>query len=604
MNRGQKTILALLALVLPLAGCGGGGGSSKSRGAGVLSILLDSNAGAADGPVGTIHHIVVYRNDGTIVDEQTVDLSSGTRQVNLSGLPTGTLHLHVGLQAVAGGVEVGTVDTTFAGGTAATPISLVMRHAISSVVVSPSTATAKTGATTQLYAAAKTVAGSYVYTRPTDYTWTSDSTAIATVNGSGTVNGVAVGGATITATHIPSGFASTSLVGVTSDAATRGKWTVMVFLNAANTLYPFADDNVNQMERIANNPDVRFVIQWKQVQGVGGNSNPSFSGTRRYLAAYDSTSLSNPSNTIKSTLIQDMGSNVDMGSPDALADFVSWAKAKYPADHYAVVLWNHGAGWNGPRTAAAIKRGISYDEDTGSHMDPWEVNTALSGQRFDILAYDACLMQGAEDLIELSDKADYIVGSEENTPGPGYPYHLVFKPFVDTPDAPVPTLATSLVTQFQAHYAADSTWRNQPLHQSVIDTSKVAAFRTALDGLSLALLNNPAAAGAVIPNVRAAANRIAPGDGYTYFDLDQICAQLVSQATGATATAAAGVRTALADIVVASQGNTNGAFMKGLSIEFGRSGPMNGSYGSFYNQLKLSGLTHWDEFLTNATANP
>jgi hypothetical protein len=604
MKRGQKILVSLLALVLPLAGCGGGGGSSKPKGTGVLSITLDSAAGTAVGPVGTSHHIIVYRSDGTIVDEQTVDLSSGTRQVNLSGLPSGTLHLHLGLSAATGGAEVGAVDTTFAGGTGAAPISVVMRQAVSSVLVTPDTATVKVGATVPIYAAAKTAAGSFVYTAPTDWSWASGNPAVATVNGSGLVSGIAVGGAPVTATHVPSGFSGSSTVGVTSDVATRGKWTVMVFLNASNSLYPYAVDNVNQMEKIANNPDVRFVIQWKQVEGLDGNNNPLFSGTRRYLAAYDTTSLSNSSNPIKSTLIEDMGSNVDMGSSDALAGFVSWAKAKYPADHYALVLWNHGAGWNTPRIANRVFRGISYDDETGNHMDPWDVNSSLAGQHVDLLAYDACLMQGAEDLLEVSDKADYIVGSEENTPGPGYPYHLIFKPFVDTPDAAVPTLASSLVTQFQAYYANNATWKTQPLHQSVIDTSKVAALRTALDGLSLALLNNAATVGPVMPTIRASLNKIAPSDGYTYFDLDQLCAQIAARTTGGTATAATEVRSALADMVVASQGNTVGSFMKGLSIEFGRSGAMNGNYGSLYDQLKLAGLTHWDEFLTNATANP
>src|SRR4029453_4230465 len=27
-------------------------------------------------------------------------------------------------------------------------------------------------------------------------------------------------------------------------------------------------------------------------------------------------------------------------------DFVSWVAANYPAEHYALVLWNHGQGWD------------------------------------------------------------------------------------------------------------------------------------------------------------------------------------------------------------------------------------------------------------------
>lgn len=605
MNRGLNSLLAFLAIAgsVVLAGCGGSK-SSNSSGTGILSVTLEGDAGTGAGPVGTSHHLVVYRTDGTIVDEKTVDLSSGTRQVNFSHLPAGTLRLHAGLAASTGGLEIGAVDTTFAGGSAPAPITISMKQTVSLVMVTPASSTVDVGSTRQLYAAAKTLAGSYVYSAPTAWTWSSDASSFASVNASGTVTGVAVGSATIRALHVPSSVSGTGNVGVTSDVPTRSKWTIMVFLNASNSLYPYAVQNVNQMEKIANNPDVRFVFQWKQVRGMGGNDDALFSGTRRYLAAYDSTSLTSPSNTIKSTLIQDLGDGVDMGSSDTLADFVGWTKSHYPADHYAVVLWNHGAGWNTPRSKRLVSRGISYDDETGHHMDPWDVNAGLAGQHFDILAYDACLMQGAEDLLEISDKADYIVGSEENTPGPGYPYHLVFQPFVDTPDTAPRDLAKSLVTEFQDYYAADPTWRTQQLHQSVLDTSKVVAFRTALDTLGVSLVDNASTVGPLMSSIRAACNRIAPSDGYTYFDLDQVSQQIATQTTGATATAANSLRAAIADMTVLSQGNSHGLFMKGVSIEFGRSGAMNGTYGSLYSTLKLANLTHWDEFLTNATANP
>ena len=42
--------------------------------------------------------------------------------------------------------------------------------------------------------------------------------------------------------------------------------------------------------------------------------------------------------------------------------------------------------------------------------------------KVDVLAFDACLMQMAEVAYEVKDLADYVVGSEETEPGPGYPY--------------------------------------------------------------------------------------------------------------------------------------------------------------------------------------
>ena len=33
------------------------------------------------------------------------------------------------------------------------------------------------------------------------------------------------------------------------------------------------------------------------------------------------------------------------GNPDSLRDFIVWGIEKYPAENYAVILWNHGTGW-------------------------------------------------------------------------------------------------------------------------------------------------------------------------------------------------------------------------------------------------------------------
>ena len=36
---------------------------------------------------------------------------------------------------------------------------------------------------------------------------------------------------------------------------------------------------------------------------------------------------------------------VNTGDPEALKDFIQWGIKDYPADHYLLVLWNHGSGW-------------------------------------------------------------------------------------------------------------------------------------------------------------------------------------------------------------------------------------------------------------------
>ena len=615
MNKGQIFLFALLASSTFVAGCGGGGHTAgKSKGTGVLSVTLDAEPGTSDGPTGTMETVVIYRTDGTEVDKKSVNLSSGTKQLDFSGIPAGTMRLHVGLTATSGGVEAGAVDTTFEGNTAATPVTVRMKRAVSGVVVSPTAGTVNVGATTPFYAAAKAADGSYIVTAASGWSWTSDATANATVDSSGKVAGVATGNASITATHVASSANGSSTVSVLPNGIYQGKWTVMVYMDAANDLWKFAADNINQMEQIASNPNVRFVIQWKQVKGIGGNTDPSFSGTRRYLAAADTT------NTIKSTLVQDLGSGIDMADTAALRDFVAFSKAKYPADHYALVLWSHGGGWYSTKAQALTlkKRAIIYDEETDNYLAFPDVRSALDPNSLDILGYDACLMQSAESLLEFADRTKYIVGTEDDTPGAGYPYQLVFKPFVDAPDTSTATLATGMATAFVNTYDGRFDQANWPIQMSVLDTSKASQVASALDGLGTALLRGGSSTGTAVQSVRNGSYRIQKTAGYYYYDLDQLATGLAATSTNTSVQAAA----IAVDAAIKSATITNSAGIEtvkdkggkilnstaapdyhGMSIEFGRSSVFS-SYAGGYGKLQLSGLTHWNEFLASTTANP
>ena len=609
MNRGLWGLGALLTAALVI-GCGGKGGDTKSRSTttgGSLAVLVNGDAGTDVGPSAAVHTLAVYRSDGEKVDERTVSLSRGTKVVDFENLPAGTLRLHVGLRATAGGEEIGAIDRTFQGGVASDPIQVEMRQPVAAVEVSPGSTTVAVGAKTTLYAAGKAADGGYVYTPRDGWNWLSTDAVTATVDASGAVSGVAQGNTSIAATHLASGKRGTGSVGVFSNQVVQGKWTIMVYMDAANDLFPFAVKNLNQIESIANNPNVRFVVQWKQVQGLQGNDSPLFSGTRRYLAQFDATSISDFNNEIKSTVIQELGAGVDMASPSELRSFVDWTKANYPAQHYALVLWSHGGGWYSTRslTAPLKPRAIIYDDDTNNYLSLPDVRNALDEGSLDILSYDACLMQGAESLLEFASKTRYVVGSEDDVPADGLPYNVVFRPFVDNPDDGVADLARGIVTEYVNKYKG--TGAGFPIQMSVLDTSTTASFVTALDNLGKALLDGGATTGLSTAAVRSAAQQIQPGNrAYHYYDLDQLAALMVARPALGTnvQSAAAALRAAIAQTVVANSSDSSATNYKGVSIDFSSSGAINGGgYANGYGKLQLSALTHWNEFLTNTTAN-
>jgi len=111
--------------------------------------------------------------------------------------------------AVAAGSATITATSEGQSGTAAVTVSSVP---VASVTVTPSPASVQQGATVQLTATPKDANGNPLSGRVV--TWASNNTAVATVNGSGLVTGVAGGSATITATS--EGKSGTSSITVAS----------------------------------------------------------------------------------------------------------------------------------------------------------------------------------------------------------------------------------------------------------------------------------------------------------------------------------------------------------------------------------------------------
>lgn len=108
----------------------------------------------------------------------------------------------------------------------------------------------------------------------------------------------------------------------------------------------------------------------------------------------------------------------DMGRPDTLADFINYGTESYPAEHYGLVLWNHGAG--------QIEGFGSDSNFYSSSMPLAKIKDAFEQsdrkKPFSFVSFDACLMGNLELVSVLKDKTDYLIASEELEPQNGYDY--------------------------------------------------------------------------------------------------------------------------------------------------------------------------------------
>ena len=571
----------LLGLLLGcFISCGGGGGGDSSR----LAYITDwTNRGRV--VTGLSQRIQVYDSLDRL--EQSVIMNQdagGQQQVVISGLRSGTSRLFVEIfsQRNLGGVKTGELEvqinisgtTTFRSSVGEDPTSLA---------ISPPNAIFQAGHSKQFYATGYVTPGIAVFLEVDSVTWETLG-GTSEVNDDGLVFGTSPGPGTVRATYTPLGIQGSAVFTVTPLNTTTAKWTVMVFLNAANDLYPFSTLNVNQMENVAQNPDMRFVLQWKQSQAVFPGS--SFDGTRRYLVKPDTTS------SIVSELLQDMGSGIDMGDADELHNFILWAKTNYPAERYCLVIWNHGNGWLRGMSDLP-SRAVSYDDETGNAIQIWEMAQALGGTLFDIVAFDASLMQMIEIADEIRDQTKYVVGSEESPPGEGYPYDLIFDNFRDNPTGTTLSLSKAFVDGMLEVTA----YQTRKITQSVVDTTKLGALETALDGLADNLILNVATIGPQIQSLRSAAQSYSPTSFRVYRDIDHLCQLMATTITiPEIQTAANNVRTAFDDAIVWEGHNANSPNSRGLSIDFSSAAQF-APVADDYAFMRFANATSWNEWL-------
>lgn len=115
-------------------------------------------------------------------------------------------------------------------------------------------------------------------------------------------------------------------------------------------------------------------------------------------------------------LVDDSLGMQNMADSATLTDFIQYCSSNYAADHYGLVLWDHGGG---------VVGGYGYDENFGGDsMSLTEMSRALgdASVHLDMLGFDACLMANFETCLMAAPYADYLIASEEPEPGCGWYY--------------------------------------------------------------------------------------------------------------------------------------------------------------------------------------
>ncbi len=116
----------------------------------------------------------------------------------------------------------------------------------------------------------------------------------------------------------------------------------------------------------------------------------------------------------------------NMGDPETMAEFLSFAEERYPAAQYGLIIWDHGAG---------PLAGVCFDElfktdGASDRLTLEELNSALnhspfSSKKLSFIGFDACLMCTLEVAATVAPYADYMIASQETEPPEGWNYEFL-----------------------------------------------------------------------------------------------------------------------------------------------------------------------------------
>ena len=355
-------------------------------------------------------------------------------------------------------------------------------------------------------------------------------------------------------------------------------WTIMVFVNAKNNLESYGLKDVNEMEMIGSDANVNIVAELGRINGYSSDDG-DWKGSRRYLVKKDADTTK-----ITSPIVMEIAKS-DMGSWEYMVGFSKWAMQNYPAKHYVLVVWNHGAGWNKDMEFESQK-GISYDDETGNHITTPQMSQAMAQiGKIDIFSMDACLMQMAEVGYEIKDYADYIVASEETEPGDGYTYNTWLGPLAAKPAMTGAELSKTMVDSYTDHYQSI----NQGGTQSSIKTASFGKLALLLDGWTAEVM-----AANDLVNVKNARTKAQAFYYSSNKDLYHFV-KLVSDATANAAVAAKGKE--LMNFLKTDLIHHNRATGAKYANAFGLAVYLPTSYTSSYDSLLWAKESKWDDFM-------
>lgn len=271
-------------------------------------------------------------------------------------------------------------------------------------------------------------------------------------------------------------------------AQSSRKWTFMVYMDADNNLDSAGVDDLCEMQNVGSSSDVAVVAlfdRWHEECGTNGSAILHIQPEGN--------------NTLWGGWSEEY--ELNMGDPQTLSWFINYTVEAFPAERYALILWDHGGNWEG----------ICWDWTSDDFLTIEEVKGALLNStvdRVDLLGFDACLMGSVEVAytVALSGKVGVMVGSEDSVPWDGWPYNAILEGLVQSPSWAEHELSIDIIDQYVASYSKIG-WAKVFTTMSAIDLTQMDIVVSYMDALTEELLIGFSTYKDAITNAKNSADR-------------------------------------------------------------------------------------------------
>lgn len=232
---------------------------------------------------------------------------------------------------------------------------------------------------------------------------------------------------------------------------------VFVYMVGADLedLHGLASANITQMlEATQMGSNLKFVLQ------TGGANRWFTDGIDS--ASYGRYEIQNG----KLTKIESLPSDTNMSKEATLTDFLTWANQNY-TDRNMLVLWNHGGGFANGYGCDDLNGASLLDSDI-IPMNSVAKALEKSKSKFDMIGFDACLMQDIEVAKLMEPYADYFLASEEVEGGYGWFYTVPFGNLAKDPTMSTEEFGKQLIAVYDPY--------NTSVNEGEKDTKATLSF--------------------------------------------------------------------------------------------------------------------------------